>query len=211
MGENSISLTYELLYEIVRKEKTNADLQKLDQDIYEKIINYINDKKQVFKTTIKDSSAPENEKEKIKTQFNNIRRLIKELFERREKKLIVLAINKSRTNAANLDLSALIEEEKVFFDIAVSILNKFRKDVLLNLINASMPTYIPDKQKQPQENPDLKNDSENKTQVKFIGSIQKFFGPELEIYGPFKPGDTAELPNKIADLLVRKNMVSILK
>ena len=41
--------------------------------------------------------------------------------------------------------------------------------------------------------------------VRFIKSVPKFLGPELEIYGPFEENDIASLPSKIAKILVKKD------
>ena len=68
MPENEISLTYEQLYEIVRREKLNQDLQKLDPEIYSKIIEYLTLKKNIYKKTMEEARKQLNEIEGIKCQ-----------------------------------------------------------------------------------------------------------------------------------------------
>ena len=40
--------------------------------------------------------------------------------------------------------------------------------------------------------------------VRFLHSVPKFVGKELEEYGPFEEEDVASLPAELADVLVRK-------
>ena len=40
--------------------------------------------------------------------------------------------------------------------------------------------------------------------IKFNHAVPKFVGEDLEVYGPFEENDMANLPSKIADVLVSK-------
>ncbi|MFH0874401.1 MAG: hypothetical protein V1859_00550 [archaeon] len=137
MGADSNLLTYEALYDILRNEKTKEDLQKLDPYIYVRIVEYIKSKRQILKKA-ENSAVSEIEKERIKTQIFNIRKLVKDLFERREKKIIALAVNKTRTSE-NIISEALLPEERLFLEETEAVLTKNRKEVLLTILNGILP------------------------------------------------------------------------
>ena len=134
----------------------------------------------------------------MKDQLLSAMRLVKELYERRERKILQLAINKSRTKSQAIDDSVLLEEEKRIFDDATSVLDKYRKEILLNLVNARLPFGKKEEQQE-------KKEEKDSVMIRFTGAVPKFLGQNLEIHGPFEEGDIATLPKIIADILIKKN------
>ena len=49
-----------------------------------------------------------------------------------------------------------------------------------------------------------KNEAKNTKLVRFLHTVPKFVGKELEEYGPFAEEDIANLPLEIADLLIER-------
>ena len=49
-------------------------------------------------------------------------------------------------------------------------------------------------------------EEESIKRIKILKNLPKFVGTDLKVYGPFKEGDDIELPNKEAQLLVRKGI-----
>ena len=45
--------------------------------------------------------------------------------------------------------------------------------------------------------------------VKFLSQVQKFIDAQLKVHGPFEPGDIAEVPLNIADVLIKKGSAEI--
>jgi hypothetical protein len=138
MGEESSTITFESLYDMVRKEKTNDEIQVLNAHVFSQIINYLKNKAETYKRSKEDPNFNPNELEKIKTQIINARKLVKELYERRERKILQLAINKSRVKT--VDDSSLLEAEMPFLNEITKILDHYREDILLNLINTRLPS-----------------------------------------------------------------------
>ncbi|MBD3202882.1 hypothetical protein GF327_01195 [Candidatus Woesearchaeota archaeon] len=203
MENDTIGLTYELLFKIVRNERKNPDLQNIDKDIYEKIIDYVKNKDDIYHSS-KDS-VTQKEQEKIQTQIKNIKKLIKQLFNLREKKIIILAINTARTSS-EIKIKDILPEEKKLYDILVEVLSEFRKSVLDHLLKGTYPEYV-EKKKTRRKKGKQKSEQENKSnkiKVRFLDNIPKFVGPELEIYGPFEPNQIFFLPTQIAKILVDK-------
>ncbi len=133
------------------------------------------------------------------------------MYDRREKKIVNLALNKVRTNSDLIDTSSLLDKEKVLFESLVSALSNSRDGLRTDLLEGSvviepeMPKSEPEK---PLEEPkDLKTSdktTENKVKLKFLEDLPKFVGLDLEIYGPFQKGEESELPTEIANLVVSK-------
>ena len=128
-----ITLTYETIFDLVVREKGRDELQPLHANFFTDLVNYLNEKRSML-----DMLTVE-EKEKAARQLQNINRLIKELYERREKKIISYALARSRAGADIVDTSALLAEEKSLFDGMVRQMDQFRDEVLNNLLIAKMP------------------------------------------------------------------------
>ena len=56
-----------------------------------------------------------------------------------------------------------------------------------------------------------KKELENARKVRFLGSVPKFVGKELEIYGPYEKEDVANLPLDIANMLINKGTAEEIK
>lgn len=207
-----VVITYETLFELLKIERERTDLQKLEPNFFNDIINYIKDKKKILQA--QDSSPfAQEEKRKTERQLENIYKIVKELYERREKKIISMALDKSRTKSNLMDTSALLKEEKVVFEALTNLLDTYRDVILYSVLNEKMPFMQSfDDKKQTKE--DFKTALELKKQtklVRFTGHVPKFVGPELEEYGPFGEEDIASLPVEVADVLISKGRADEIK
>ena len=128
-----IRITYETLFDLLRREKNREELQTLDKDFYEQVLAYLKEKKEAI-TRKGDELFASAEREKLKIQFQNIRRIIKELYEKREKKIIFMAMNKARTGSDVIDTSALLPSERDYFDEQVKLFAKYKEQVLDSII-----------------------------------------------------------------------------
>lgn len=196
------AITYETLFELFRREKSKEDLQKLSPEFFEEVRKYLADKKQSTFSQA-DSIFSESEKEKLERQLANIKKIINELYERREKKIISMALNKSRVNAV-IDTSALLTKERIFFNSLFDIFNSTRKDIIDAVLNESAPARAEEEQEQKKE--EQKNEADQKTRlVRFLCAVPQFVGPDLDVYGPFEEDDVATLPEDVCTVLVNKS------
>jgi len=228
MGEDSkeIKITYETLYEILRREKSKDELQKLDEPFFRDVLDYLREKaSKVQEAAGKFDMFSVEEKENTQNQLNNIRRILKELYARREKKIIEMALNKSKTNSNIIDTTNLLAKEHELYNETVKTLDSFRKNILLALLDLKTPEIAqqsppepipepptPEPEPVPPEpipQPPAPEPASDKLKVKFLQKVEQFVGKELELYGPFEPETTAELPKAIADILVNKGSASI--
>ena len=205
METKEINITYEILFELLRKEKDTADLQKLESTFFNDFVDYLNEKKKMLNK--EDALFSYDEKKKVEKQIDNARRIIKGIYERREKKILNIALTKSRTKSDVIDTSSFLENEKKFFDEIVKVLDVFRNEVIDNIIDGkqiSTSTIEKEKINKTDENVQNKKKIENIKLVRFLYSVPKFVGKELEEYGPFEEEDIANLPGDIADILIGK-------
>jgi len=225
VNENII-LTYETIYEILRKEKSKDELQKLDAAFLSNALAYLREKQLLYDEAMRKSDIfSVADREKLSIQLYNIRKLIRELYERREKKVLDMAMNRSRTNSAVVDTSNLLNHERELFSSFVEVLDKFRNGVLHTMLELKEPTLVSmanticqtaagaSNGLGAEATSGLANETGSKALeetgeakktkfVKFVQPIEQFVGSELELYGPFEPEAKAYLPTAIADILI---------
>lgn len=197
MGE--VIITYETLYELLRREKSRQEIQKLDKDFFNDVVKYIKDKKNILESQkSKDNIFAAKEIERTKKQLESIYRVLKELYEKRENKIITLALLNSRDNS-NIDTSLLLSDEIKFYENVKNNLNLYRKNILFNLLDGKLPVL--------EEPKVIKSDFQNRVLVRFINPVPKFVGSNGFVYGPFEEEDVANLPEDIAKLLIENGRV----
>lgn len=195
-------ITYETLYTILRQEKYKPELQKLDKDFFNKVISYLREKNQILESLEKksDNVFAAAEIKKTKKQLDNTTRLLKELYEKRESKIIKLAMLSSRVDETQK--AALLPEEQ---EMLYSLREKFdyyRENLLKKLLNGSMPN-LPEKPKALKSEKEKEEENKCEVLVEFLDNIQSFLGLGQEKIGPFKKGEKARLHPLIANILIK--------
>ena len=209
METTEVNITYETLFEILKRERDTADPQKLEPNFFSDFVGYLNEKKDMLGK--EGTLFSYDEKKKVEKQIENAKRIIKEIYERREKKILNIALLKSRTKSNVIDTSSLLENEKRFLDEVVKVLDVFRKDVINNIIDGKHALEITmQKEETDKKDTELKEGKSTKL-VRFLYSVPKFVGKELEEYGPFAEEDIANLPAEIADVLIGKERAEEIK
>ena len=192
-----VVITYETLYELLRREKSREELQKLSGSFIDDVLNYLGEKQKTYEDSLAKSDVFSlSERETVALQLMNIKKILKELYDRRERKLLDIALNKSRTNSDIIDTTNMLPTEQVFFTEALDVLSKFRKSVLQQVIDAKKPTIVIE-----EPTPALIELKRTKY-VKFLEHVDQIVGDEMELYGPFAQDDQAELPLTLADILI---------
>jgi len=229
-----VQITYETLFDLLRKERSLEELQSLDAAFWSYVVNYVNDRQAFFDRT----NVMEQEKARI--QIQNIKRILKEIYERREKKIVGLALNVIRTdNASFVDKRNMLPSEKELFDEFMLLLTKYKQGVLLQVFQGHTPLIAPVEIPAPkaEETADLENvsssyETENSKKdidnssssvkekdedvpemkvgsmiVRFKSNVPKFLGKNKKVFGPYDEGKIVQLPAKIAQILIKKGKV----
>lgn len=217
-----IRINYETLFDLLRREKNREELQSLDKDFYEQVLAYLKEKKDSLSKK-DDELFASAEKEKLKIQFQNIRRIIKELYERREKKVINMAMSRARTGSDVIDTSNLLPSEKEYFDDQVRLFVQYKDKVLDRILNvkefdnrveeekankesevrADVKKEINAEEEKETTNTFVPSGGTDKKKVLILDSMPKFMGLNNEVLGPYNEGEEVELDTQIADILVK--------
>ena len=176
MPEEAIS--FEIIRKIQRAEQRNPKLTELPGNFYENIIEYLERKKNI---------AEKKRDRKITLEIRNTERLIEDIFNRRERKILNQALISVRTGIPPENLT---DKEKIFFDQVMNLLKQRREEVLNRL---------------------FKKTKKEVELLLFKEDVPEFIGIDLKKYGPFKKGDIAKLPEKNAKLLIKAEKAETLK
>ena len=199
------TITFEYLYDILRKEKYSKEIQKLDDNFLQNLKKYITEKTKILKSqSEKESIFTATETQKTRKHLENVQKLIKELFERRESKILYLAFVVSKTHGKHQLLSNLTKEEEILLQEIIQKLEMFRNSTTNSIL--SEHENINEKPK------DIKTDQKTRTKIiKVLEHVPQFIGLDMQVYGPFNQKETAVLPEEIAELLIEKKIAEIIE
>lgn len=209
-NKNENVITYEVFSRAYRNEKNNPKLEQLPENFYPISLDWLKKKKEVDKG-----------------EYENAKRLLKKIFEKREKKIMLMAMHAVRSDILPKNL---LPEEKKFFDDLVEVLKSFNKELkekILDekLVETSKQEKEPEEEKGKEsekdrsgeessdktaaEKPDEKEEKPSKEYplVRSLEDIPKFVGTDEKNYGPLKRGDVINLPKEIVEFLEKKGKV----
>lgn len=180
-------ITYETLCEIRRDEKKSEKLAKIRNDFYESVEDYLSKGKQ------NNPDSPE---------LRNARNILQDISERRERKILNQALLAIRSNGKP-DLKAMTSREKELFNALIDVLEKrrisfFKKPKTERSSIREAPKKVKEVEKEHEEESIY-------TKVKILEDLPEIVGSDLENYGPFKEGDTVELPKENAEIFIEKS------
>jgi len=192
-------ITFDNIYEALRLEKYKTELQKLDKEFYRKILRYLEEKREILKSQESKNSMFASESiTKTKRQLENSKMILRELYEKRETKIIDMALFNSRSGGSVQDRESLLEEEKLLYDTMVSLFNNYRLSILFNLLEGKEPAKV-------RTNNQINEAPKNNKIIRFVEAVPKFVGEDLNTYGPYESEDVANLPVKVVEILIKNN------
>lgn len=207
MGE----ISFEYLFDLLRKERDNGELIYLPQNFYLQVVEYLKSKQELLSQ--QKTSSYLTDGDAIKKQLLSIRKVLKELYDRREHKIFELAANKAKTGSEIVDLGHLTEEEKQLFNEVYKTLLSFRGQLVFDVFAGKTPkvSKIAQDEKQKEYNFEQKveeikeNFNEDKeVKVKILRNIPKFLSKDSDVFGPFNQDQEVALPNSVAQALIKK-------
>ncbi len=158
-------LTYDTLSRIVEQERNAKTLTRLPDEFFEDAKLYIESKSKV-------SGGKEDAWE-----LDNAKRLLQDLLEIRERKVLTLALHFVRSGVSP---NNMVGEELEFFNSVVSALKDFqsRKRLMVD------------------------GKPESRWLLAMLADVPEFLDLKLRKYGPYRQGDIATVPEENARLLV---------
>ena len=86
---SEINITFETLYDLLRREKGKEELQQLEETFFKEVVQYLQEKNRLLESKSGDDDLfSVGEKDKLEAELRNIKRILKELYDKREKKVI---------------------------------------------------------------------------------------------------------------------------
>ncbi len=123
MGE----LNYEQVFDILRREKSREDLQEIDKGFYAEIFATIKAKEVWIRSKqIQHSLASDPEFDRKGIELKNFHKILSELIDRRLKKILLLALSRTRIASTIINNDSFSREEELFFENCVKLLRSFR-------------------------------------------------------------------------------------
>jgi len=179
-------ITYNDIYEALRKEKYSEQLQQLPKNFVSEVAEYLKEKKEL---TEKKEDLFSDAITKTKKQFENAISIFKEIVLRRKKKLLSLAFIAKETGISKRDFENMLDFEKEMFDKVIRGLEDADK-AINDMING-------------------KGEEKVNVLVAFKENVEEFLDLSGEMVGPFEKGEMANLPEEIVKILQGAGKVEI--
>ena len=169
-------------------------MQKLNESFFVDVVSYLKEKKILLDNKQdEDDLFAAGEREKLEYELRSIKRILKEVYEKREKKILDIALNKSRTGSDIIDTGAMLKEEKEFYDLILGLLDGYRKGILFKLFKGALPMIEVDKREVVESN---KLSSDESVLDKGKITEKPIVEPETKEILESEPGENKELMEK---------------
>jgi DNA replication factor GINS len=188
-------INYKTLRKIQQTEKNSPMLTKIDSDFYNTLSRYL---KYLDSRLEKESSS---QKQKLlKDEIQNTKKIVTNIYEQREKKILLAAISKARRG--NPDLKNLVDAEKILFNSILKMMMQSRREFLNKKSQEGKKTVGSEKESEKQENAN--------SIVRVVQDIPEFIGTDTKKYNLGRD-DVVSLPGDMSDTLSKRGVVKEIK
>lgn len=194
------AFTYEDIYELLRSEKFASDLEEIKPEDLARIKIYLQSKRELLKKQANSTDILSSQRKiKIQQEIDNAVRVLKDLYEVRERKIINRALYSVRTGSQFKDTTNMLKNEIKLYENLLKVLKNQKQEFFKLIENSS------DKEEETAKHKGQKEI--RKIRVKFLEACPAVFGEDLEKYGPFKEGDEADIPEQLCSILEKQKKV----
>lgn len=183
-------ITFKDIYEILRKEKYNDNLQPLNKKFLKEIKEYLESKQEFLR---KEDNLFNDLAIKNKKKLENAQSSLKDLLRIRKKKILNLAFVANEVGISKKDFENMLSFEKNLFETIVRALEKADKEKEAEMVNSAEET------------------SSKYKLVRFLDEMPEFVDMNGESVGPFKKGEISNLEAELVDFLNGDNRIEILE
>jgi len=220
-------VTFDLIRRIQREEQRAPKLTRLPENFYANVAAYVTQKKKL-------QEGKEKEDKRSALEIKSIEMLIEDIFNRRERKIINTAINSARTGIPPENMT---EEEQAFYDGLLAYIKGRREAILQNILKEPEMKELKVGEmleEKVEEKVQEKNKEKNKetaeietaeilstvkplvpmhgeSLIVFREDVPSFVGSDMRLYGPFKKGDIAKVPEANMRILLERGVVEEFK
>ena len=200
MDEDKIN--YRTLRKIQQMEKNSPVLTELETDFYNALSEYLEN--------LNNRLERETSSQKqilLKDEIQNTKKIATNIYEQREKKILLAVISKVR--GGNPDLKKMLEVEKNLFEPILGLLLESRKKILEieTRENKSNDTRTVEPKKE--EKTEKKRENSNHI-VRVTQDIPEFIGTDEKKYN-LRNNDVISLPKDMSEMLTKRGVVKKIK
>ena len=201
MDEDEIS--YKNLRKIQQMEKNSPVLTGLKSGFYNELFEYL---EKLDKRLEKESSS--QKQILLKDEIQNTRKIVANVYEQREKKILLAAVSKARSG--NPDLKNMLDVEKNLFDAVLGLLLQSREWFLENKTKKNENVTNSEKTESKKENI-VEEKQENSNPVLLVTKgIPEFIGTDTKRYN-LRKDDVVSMPENMSDMLLKRNVAEKIK
>ncbi len=183
-------ITWEEMRELQRNERNSSTLQKIDSDTYKRILKYIEERKKLIEEAKNDGSEVAWEMaRKAEDELKKAQKILIDLMYKRSEKIMKNALRATISGVE--DTTNMIEEETEFYNKILSELKELKSKILNT-----------------EEKVEIKKNGENLKAIRLLSDVPQFQFDD-KVYGPFKKEDIANLPTKVAEILINAGKANL--
>ena len=160
-------LSYKSLRKIQQSERQSPTLTHVDNVFYKDLASFLNR----LKKRLEEENTPQKQM-LLHEELQNISKIAQNIYEHREKKIILAAISKARGGSP--PLKNMVKEEKTFFDNLLHLIFNARNAIF------DQKTMIPEKKSSLIENQPTSEKKDNNVQQKQTNQHQESTNKEKE-------------------------------
>lgn len=187
-------LSFEDLREAQRKERSSPGIVSVEADFWKGVARYMSRKMEKYEE-LRESSSRFTDKvlAKFERELRNAARVIVQLYDLRERKILLMAWSEVATDEET-DTRPLTPEEEQLFERMVEVMKRVRT----NIVDRALAG-----EESGMKRAEAPKEAE-KMRVEVLEDVQAFMGTDLNLYGPYQAGEKVELPEKYGKLLLEK-------
>ena len=198
---NADEINYKTLRRIQEMEKNSPSLTRIGSNFYDDSSKYLEN---LDERLGRESSTQKQKLLEVKIKDTN--KIVTNIYEMREKKILLATISKAR--GGNPNLKNLVDLEKDLFESTLELMTQMRKQVFEK---KSKGRTEKDKTVDPKKE-DKKNEGQenSKPVVRVTKGIPKFIGTDMKKYN-LRGGDVLSLPADMRDMLSKRGVIKEIK
>ena len=198
---NADEINYKTLRRIQEMEKKSPSLTRIEPNFYNDLSKYLEN----LDDRLGKESSPQKQM-LLKIEIRDTNKIVTNIYEMREKKILLATISKAR--GGNPNLKNLVDVEKDLFESTLELMTQMRKQVLEKKSKGSTEKEkTVDSKKEDAKNGGQEN---SKPVVRVTKSIPKFIGTDIKEYN-LRGGDVLSLPADMRDMLLKRGVVKEIK
>jgi len=212
-------ISYKNLRRIQQSERQSPSLSHIDPQFYKDVTIYINGLRQRL-----DEEKHAQKKMLLHEELQNIEKIARNIYEQREKKIILAAISKAR--GGHPSTQNMIKDEQRFFDSILDLILSTRSSLLDSQANDNINSepiqtekHIDTKKQDISSLTDKNKTQSNKTVsppqhlphpiIRVITDIPTFIGTDKQTYH-LKKGDVLSIASDMAEMLIKRKKAHLI-